>query len=307
MKKKVLITGISGFIGSNLARRLRSKGYSVFGVSRSFSEDKNIIQLDVLEFEQLNTFIKKRRIDICIHLAGESIVEKGQSDPYATFKINTLGTLNVLESARKNNLDKVIIASTSHVYGRNRVPYYEGYMPRPSRPYETSKACVDLIAQSYAENFDLPVLIPRFVNIYGPEDTNYTRLIPKTIRSVLRNISPEMWGGNAVRDFLYIDDAIDAFEALINVDIKKVGNNRIFNFGTGNLMSVKELVASIIRLSGSGLKVRRIDAMREAEIKSQYVAVTKAKKLLQWQAITPLGIGLQKTISWHKDQLRNEK
>ncbi len=302
MKKNILITGISGFVGTNLSHHLERLGYTVYGISRT-KKDIRTMNLDILNFEKINEYIKRNKIDICIHLAGESIVEKGQSDPYSTFRINIDGTLNILESARNNKLDRIIIASSSHVYGKNRVPYYEGYTPRPSRPYETSKACVDLIAQSYADTYNLPVLIPRFVNIYGPQDVNYTRLIPKTIKSILSNESPEMWGGNAVRDYLYIDDAVNAFVALMKVDIAKVGKNRIFNFGTGSLTSVRDLMEKILRLSSSDLQIKKIEIQREDEIKNQYVSVSKAKKLLAWTPKVDIDKGLSLTFEWYKDNV----
>ena len=176
--KRILITGVTGFVGSALKKQLGLLGAVVFGISRSVNNDKKNLRANILDYDTVNNFIKNSRIQICFHLASESLVESGQSDPYQTFKINTEGTLNILESARNNKLEKVIIASTSHVYGKNKVPYLESYTPRPTRPYETSKACTDIIAQSYAESFDLPVLIPRFVNIYGPGDLNFQRLIP---------------------------------------------------------------------------------------------------------------------------------
>lgn len=302
MKKKVLITGISGFVGTNLSSHLEQLGYIVYGISRT-QKGAHTENLDILDFKKINDYIKKNKIDVCIHLAGESIVEKGQSDPYATFRINIDGTLNILEAARNNKLDRIIIASSSHVYGKNRVPYYEGYTPRPSRPYETSKACVDLIAQSYADTYNLPVLIPRFVNIYGPQDVNFTRLIPKTIKSILANESPEMWGGNAVRDYLYIDDAVNAFVALMKVDISKVGKNRVFNFGTGNLTSVRDLMEKILKISSSNLQIKKIGIQREDEIKNQYVAVSKAKKLLAWTPKVDIDQGLSLTFTWYKDNV----
>src|SRR3989344_8782410 len=193
--KNILITGITGFIGKALAKRLKSQGANVFGISRSIKGDKENLKANILDYPVIDKFIKDSDIDICFHLASASLVEEGQTHPYQTFKVNTEGTLNILESARNNNLEKVIIASTSHVYGKNKIPYFESYMPRPTRPYETSKACTDIIAQSYSKSFNLPILIPRFVNIYGPGDLNFQRLIPKTIKSVLGNSEPKMWGG----------------------------------------------------------------------------------------------------------------
>lgn len=297
--KNVLITGITGFIGKALAKRLSLEGANVFGISRSVGSDKKNLKADILDYIKLNKFIKDSKIDICFHLASSSLVEEGQIHPYRTFKINTEGTLNILESARNNNLEKVIIASTAHVYGENKIPYLESYVPRPTRPYETSKACMDIIAQSYATSFSLPVLIPRFVNIYGPGDLNSQRLIPKTIKSVLGGSKPKMWGGEIVRDYLFIDDAIEAYVKLAKLDIKYIGENGIFNFGSSNHISVKDLIEKIIKISGKKLKIEKTPQERNKEIESQYVSWKKAKQLLEWEPKTTLDEGLAKAIAWY--------
>lgn len=300
--KRILITGIKGFVGTHLEKRLSILGANVYGISRSDEKDKKIFKENVLDYQKLNQIIKDLKIETCFHLAGESLVENGQEDPYHTFKINTEGTLNILESGRINNLEKIIIASTSHVYGNNKLPYLEEYNPIPSRPYETSKACADLIAKCYSGSFRLPVLIPRFVNIYGPGDLNFDRIIPKTIKSILENHSPKMWGGEAVRDYLYIDDAIDAYIKLAEINLNMVGNNRIFNFGTGNLISVKALIKKIIKVSGRNFEIEKINDERESEIKSQYVSWKKAEKILNWKPKVNLDQGLKKSFLWYKTQ-----
>lgn len=297
--KRILITGITGFVGSNLAIKLRALGADVYGVSRSQIMKKNL-KATIIDYSLIDEYVKKNKITIGFHLAAEALVESGNSDPYQTFKINTIGTLNMLEIARKNNFERIIIASTAHVYSNNRVPYKESYTPKPSRPYETSKACTDLIATSYAETFNLPVLIPRFVNIYGPGDMNFTRLIPKTIKSVLQGENPTMWGGAVTRDYLFIDDAIDAYVKLAQVKIEKIGKNKIFNFGSNNLVSVKDLIERIIVLSGQKVKIERIADAREAEIVKQYVSWNKAKRILNWKPHTELSEGLRQTIMWYK-------
>lgn len=301
--KNILITGITGFVGKNLAQELERLGAGVYGISRTISTDK-ILKANIIDHGILDAFIKDHKIDICFHLAGESLVEMGQEDPYNVFKINTQGTLNIIESGRRHKLEKIIIASTAHVYGRNKVPYFEGYTPRPSRPYETSKACTDLIAQSYADTFNLPILIPRFVNIYGPGDLNFNRLIPKTIQSVLSNQPVRMWGGEGIRDYLYIDDAVDAYIKLALVDFKKVGNNKIFNFGSDNRISVKDLVEKIILLSGAKAKITKIKELRSEEIETQYVSFSKAAKLLGWSAKVGLDSGIKKTIEWYEEYFK---
>jgi len=305
--KRILITGISGFVGKALEKHLKSQGAEVFGISRSISTDKNILNSDILDYEPINKFVKDLKIQICFHLASDALVEKGQVWPYETFRVNTEGTLNILEIARVNKLEKVIIASTSHVYGKNKVPYFETYMPRPTRPYETSKACADLMAQSYAESLNLPVLIPRFVNIYGPGDMNFQRLIPKTIKSVLENLEPEMWGGRAVRDYLYIDDAIEAYLSLAQIDINKVGKSRVFNIGSNNMISVEDLIKKIIKIAGKNLGIKKIPVEREGEIDSQYVSFSKATKLLGWKPKTNLNEGLKITVDWYSRYNSNEK
>ncbi len=296
--KRVLITGIDGFVGSSLSEKISLCGGKVYGLSKR-TEKKNIIKANILDYTVIDKFIRDSKIDICFHLAGESLVEAGQSDPRQTYKINIEGTLNILESARKNNLEKIIVASTSHVYGNNRMPYYEGYTPRPTRPYETSKACTDLIAQSYARSFNLPVLIPRFVNIYGPGDLHFNRLIPKTIKSVLTSEHIFMWGGNAIRDYLYIDDAVEAYMQLAGVDLKNVGDNRIFNFGAGERISVKEIIEKIVKLSERKVSVEKIKEERSEEIEIQYVSFNKATKLLGWKPKTTLDQGLKNSLLWY--------
>ena len=305
--KKILITGITGFVGKALSDRLKSLEAIVYGVSRSTITDDKNLNADILDYTKINKFIKDSNIEICFHLASSALVEEGQRHPYQTFKINIEGTLNILESARNNNLEKVIIASTSHVYGGNKIPYLESYVPRPTRPYETSKACVDIISQSYATSFNLPVLIPRFVNIYGPGDLNFQRLIPKTIKSVLRNSRPKMWGGQIVRDYLFIDDAVNAYLLLAKAKIKKNDRNGIFNFGGDSIISVEDLIKKIISLSGKKLKIKKLSDERTGEIDLQYVSFDKSTELLGWKPKIGLVEGLKRTIVWYGKYFKNHE
>lgn len=300
--KNILVTGASGFIGKHLVIRLSQLGAHVYGVSLRVSLPQ-IYKLDICDYKKMDQFIKDNKIEICYHLAGESIVESGKNDPYSTFRVNIDGTLNILEIGRKRSLERIIVASSSHVYGENEVPYLESYTPKPTRPYETSKACTDLIAQSYADTYKLPVLIPRFVNIYGPGDLNFTRLIPKTIKEIITENEVELWGGSAIRDFLYIDDAVNGYLDLANVDIATIEENRIFNFGGGNTITVNNLVQKIIKISQRTVSLIKTDEIREDEIKSQYVSFAKAKKLLKWKPTFSLNHGLSRTFEWYKDYL----
>lgn len=303
--KNILITGVTGFIGSHLAKRLQEEGATVFGISRHGGSEGSITA-DILDLVSLDKIIQGHNISICFHLAGEALVESGQKDPYGVFRTNIQGTLNVLECARKYSLERLIIASSSHVYGKNKVPYYEGYTPRPTRPYETSKTCTDLIAQSYAESFALPIFIARFVNIYGPGDMNFNRIIPRTIKSIITGETISMWGGQAVRDYLFIDDAVEAYINLGKVSTEKVKKNKIFNFGSGNMITVEQLVKKIIQISKTNRTIEKIPDERGSEITSQYVSWNKARTILKWMPKVSLDEGLQRALAWYIDYYKKQ-
>lgn len=293
--RPILVTGASGFVGSHLVSRLTSKKSKVVSLSKKTGS--------IEDFEKLNDMIKKNKINTIFHLAAQPIVEVGQTNPIKTFEVNIKGTWNILEAARENNVQKIIIASTVHVYGDNpKIPFKEEYYPKPSRPYETSKACADLLAQSFADTYDLPVEIPRFVNIYGPGDFNFSRLIPKVIKSILSGEQPEVWDIGSIRDFLYIDDAINAYLMLAEKKLDGGKRLRVFNFGTGKPIKIHDLVLKIIKLSNKkiNLKTEKLPEERSNEIKKQYVSIAKAKRELNWYPKISLDEGLTKTIEWYK-------
>lgn len=302
-KRRVLITGITGFVGSHLAKRLKTDGAEVYGTSRSKTA-QNIFKVDVSRYSELESIINKYKIDTCYHLAGESLVENGQKFPYATFKTNILGTLNILEICRKHNVDRLIISSSSHVYGKNKLPYSEGYPLRPTRPYETSKATTDLIALSYVSSFKQKVFLPRFVNLYGPGDFNFNRIIPRTVKSVFFGKRPKVWGTKTMRDYLYIDDAVNAYITFLNANFSL---ERVFNIGSGNLVTADELVKKIINISGKKLAIRKITGERRDEIKAQYVTWKRAKNVLGWSPLSSLDEGLAKTYAWYADFFRSKR
>ncbi|MEK7119619.1 MAG: NAD(P)-dependent oxidoreductase, partial [Patescibacteria group bacterium] len=283
-------------VGAHLVRALASCGATVIPVTRK--NGKN----DVSEREVLESFFQKNP-EVIFHLAGEALVEKGQSAPYDTFRTNFMGTLNVLELSRVCRVSRVVIASTAHVYGEGRPPFYEDDPPRPSRPYEPSKTATDLLAQSYADSFRLPVVIPRFVNIYGPGDTNFTRLIPKTLQYMLQKKPVPMWGGQAKREYLYINDAVEAYLMLGALSDAKFERNRIFNFGAGKPVAVQDLIKTIGKLINEDIVIVKEKKEREGEITDQYVSWEKASRVLGWKPWVSLDEGLRRTIAWYRDYL----
>lgn len=315
--KKVLITGASGFVGSNLTKRLISKGTKVIAFTRSGIKSPSLLILEnlvskiykqekgsLLNFNEVNRIVARNKVDYIFHLAAQPLIEVGHESPIETFDVNIRGTWNLLEAARQNKVKKIVVASTTHVYGDNpNLPYKEEYYPQPSRPYETSKAAADLLSQTYSDTYGLEVEIPRFVNLYGPGDFNFSRIVPKVIRSVLKKENPEVWDVGAVRDFLYIDDAIDAYLVLVEKNLPKEKRVRVFNFGSGKPVEIIKLVRKILKVANDPslkLVIREVPEERKKEIVKQYVSVAKAKRLLNWEPKTPLAKGLKKTLAWYQ-------
>lgn len=304
--KRVLITGSSGFVGRNLASYLRERGANVLGLSRHPKDPLWEEGVDVTRQSAVSQVFSRFRPQVCFHLASKALVEFGAIEPHETFLTNIQSTLNVLDASRTSAVERIVIASTSHVYGKAPTPHTEETPALASRPYETSKACCDLIAQSYADRFNLPVIIPRFVNIYGPGDTNFSRIVPKTMRSVVQGKNPEMWGGKALRQYMYVDDAVRAYDMLAKISDKKLEQNRIYNIGTNDVVSVKDLIQKIIALSSKRVIITHVPSERHEEIPKQVVSWRKAHKILGWEPNVDMDTGLQRTLAWYTTVL-NQK
>lgn len=314
--KNVLVTGATGFIGGNLVKELIKRGANAFAlIHDSSSETKSLfslaekkkmhfVQADVRDYEELERVFTKNKIDTCFHLAAQPIVMTAFESPLPTFDVNIRGTINILEAARCSRyLKRLVVASTTHVYGNNRdLPYVESFSAKPSRPYETSKACADMLAQTYYYTYGLPVAMTRMTNTYGPGDNNFSRLIPKVIKAIVEGKNPEIIGGTAVRDYLYVKDAVNGYLALAeNVGRQEI-RGEAFNFGSGQIFSALEVAQKIVALSGK--KNTRLKVHPEIELKKeidkQYVSTEKAKGLLGWSPGYSLDQGLKETYRWYE-------
>ena len=263
--KTIFITGITGFVGSNLAKNFVKNGANVIGLTQSQKIDSlffyekidkkvNLIFGSIIDKELLNKIFKKYKIEICFHLAAQVEVGSAITNPFNTWETNVKGTYTLLETIRENkkNIKSIVVASTDKVYGNypmSKLPYKENYELKANFPYDTSKACADMITKSYTNKiFNLPIITTRFANIYGPGQLNFTAIIPDAIRSCIKNKKFIMRSdGEAIRDFIYIDDIVDLYKLLAFNLYKnpKKYSGEVFNAGTNIKHKIKDIVSHI--------------------------------------------------------------
>ncbi len=314
LDRPTLVTGATGLLGGWLVRKLRDAGADVVclvrdwvpqsEVVRSSLLDKfKVVRGDVRDQSLLERALGEYEIDTVIHLAAQTIVGIANRNPVSTFDTNIAGTWAMLEACRRSPLVKqIVIASSDKAYGDHEVlPYSEEAPLRGVHPYDVSKSCADLIAQSYAVTYALPVAITRCGNFYGGGDLNWNRIVPGTIRSVLRNQRPIIRSdGHFVRDYFYVEDgaAVNMVlaEALAaNKDLR----GQAFNFSNEIQVTVLELVERLLKLMGTDLKPE-IRNEASHEIRHQYLSAAKAREQLKWQPLFTLEEGLKRTVDWYR-------
>lgn len=316
--RRVFITGISGFVGSNLAAALLDAGASVTGLVRDDNKKKyfdhlkirkkiTVVRGDLKNLSFLKRTLEKHKIEIVYHLAAQAIVSQANKDPLPTFETNIQGTWNLLEACRGlKTLHAVIAASSDKAYGSSKIlPYTEKHPLEPEYPYDVSKACSDLIARSYARMFGLPVVTTRFANIYGPGDINFSRIVPDTLRSVVKGKNPIIRSdGTPQRDYLYVGDVADLYMLLA----EKIGKTKgeIFNAGHNKPVSVLKMVQTVLKVSGrKDLKpVILGKGSLHGEIDRQWMDGGKVRRMLGWKPKTDLEQGLFKTFHWYRNRLK---
>lgn len=305
--KNVLITGISGFLGINLMNRLQSLGGNVTGILRDqvgfFKyRDCNIISGEIEDLNLLKRVISEYEIEICFHLAAQAIVSLWDNNPVEVLETNVRGTWNVLEACRLGNkIRAVIIASSDKTYGEHdNLPYSEDSTLNGTHPYEISKICTEYLVKSYNMYYNLPTGVTRCANLYGPGDRNYSRIIPGTIMSLLKGEEPVIRGdGTNLRDYLYIDDAVDGYVHFAQKVYEGELSGETINFGTGQPYNVMEIVEKIIQLFGVDIKYTVTGRDLSKEIKHQYLDNKKAKSLLNWTPQYSIDTGLKRSVDWY--------
>jgi CDP-glucose 4,6-dehydratase len=245
----------------------------------------------------------EHEIDTVMHLAAQTIVGIANRNPVSTFEANIRGSWSIFEACRRSpRVKQVVFASSDKAYGDcETLPYAESTPLQGRHPYDVSKSCSDLIAQSYAVTYGLPIAITRCGNFYGGGDLNWNRIVPGTIRSLVRGTPPVIRSdGQFVRDYFYVEDGAAAYMLLAEkLAASPELRGEAFNFSNEIQVTVQELVQRILALMGSDLEP---DVRNEAthEIRHQYLSAAKARETLDWRPLFTLDEGLRRTIDWYR-------
>lgn len=256
------------------------------------------------DFYTLERAINEHEIDTVFHLAAQPIVSIAHRFPLQTFESNIRGTYNLLEACRVHVplIQQIVIASSDKAYGAQSVlPYTEDMPLRGRHPYEVSKSCADMIAQSYYYTYGLPVTIARCGNVFGGGDLNWSRIVPSTIRSLLRHERPIIRSdGSFIRDYIYVKDVSRAYMLLAeHIQASNIAGEA-FNFSLEKPITVLELVAMIQRIMNCEDVEPDIQDRASDEIRIQYLDASKAHNTLRWSPQFSLEQGLAETIAWYR-------
>ena len=312
--RPTLVTGATGLVGGWLVRQLLAAGAHVVCLVRDWAPQSELVRArmidqvvsvrgDLRDQALLERVLGEYEIATVIHLAAQTIVEIANRNPISTFETNIQGTWALLEACRRSPLVKqIILASSDKAYGDHlNLPYDEQTPLQGRHPYDVSKSCSDLIGTSYAVTYGLPVVITRCGNFYGGGDLNWNRIVPGTIRSVLRGQRPIIRSdGRYVRDYFYVEDAAAAYMRLAeSLAATPELRGEAFNFSNQLQLTVLDIVQRILNLMDSDLEP---DVRNNAtnEIRHQYLDSSKARQVLSWQPLFSLEEGLQRTIAWYR-------
>jgi CDP-glucose 4,6-dehydratase len=312
--RPVFVTGGTGLVGGWLVRRLLAAGADVVCLMRDWVpqselvtsrlvERVKVVRGDVRDQDLIERALGEYEIVTVLHLAAQAIVNTANRNPISTLDTNIRGTWSLLEACRRSpTVKQIVMASSDKAYGDQEVlPYTEAAPLQGRHPYDVSKSCADLVGQMYGYTFRLPVAITRCGNFYGGGDLNWNRIVPGTIRSVIRGERPIIRSdGRFVRDYFYVEDGAAAYMLLAEqLEARPDIAGQAFNFSNELQITVLELARKIITMMGSTLEP---DVRNEAshEIRLQYLDAGKVRQMFGWAPLFTLESGLEATLRWYR-------
>jgi CDP-glucose 4,6-dehydratase len=315
--RRVFVTGCTGLVGAWTVRALLERGAHVVGLVRDHVPGSellrgglagriDVVRGDLADYALLERALAEYEIETVIHLAAQTIVGIANRCPLSTFETNIKGTWCLLEAARRcGYAPQVVVASSDKAYGDQPVlPYTEDAPLQGRHPYDASKSCTDILALTYHHTYRVPVCVTRCGNFYGGGDLNWNRLVPGTIRSILRGERPVLRSdGSYVRDYFYVKDGAAAYLHLAECMARQpevIGH--AFNFSTEIQVTALQMVRHILRLMGSDL-APDIRAEARNEIPHQYLSAAKARRMLAWEPHWSLDEAMGETIAWYREFL----
>ncbi|MBX3717000.1 MAG: NAD-dependent epimerase/dehydratase family protein [Burkholderiales bacterium] len=314
------MTGATGLLGSWVVPELVRRGAEVVALVRD-GAPRSILARDgwldrivtvrgsLSDDGLLRRAFAEYGIETAFHLGAQTLVGVAKVDPVGTLEANVRGTWLLLEAARQAGVKQVLVASSDKAYGDSaNLPYFEDHPLQGRFPYDVSKSCTDLITTMYARTFGLCACIVRCGNLFGGGDLNFSRLIPGVIRATVRN-EPFLIrsDGKFVRDFLYVEDAADAYLALAEkmaADPSLAGE--AFNFGLELRPTMLELTEKVLGMMGRSDLRPVVQNIASAEIREQYLDAGKARARLGWKPRHGMDEGLKRTIDWYRRFLAEE-
>jgi CDP-glucose 4,6-dehydratase len=313
--RSVCVTGGTGLLGSWLVSQLLDAGAKVVCLVRPgassgglHNKSKTVTSVsgDVADIDLIGRILGEHEIEVVFHLAAQAIVGVANRNPVCTFTTNIQGTWNVLESCRTSSKVKsIVVASSDKAYGeQEQLPYRETMPLQGRHPYDVSKSCSDLIAQTYAASYGLAVAITRCGNFFGGGDLNWNRVVPGTIRSILKGERPIVRSdGKFVRDYLYVEDGASASMLLAERLVSDPSlRGQAFNFSLELQLSVLDMVELLLDKMESTLSPQILNEASN-EIRRQFLSAEHARRTLNWRPKFTLDAGLDRTIAWYRDFL----